>query len=130
MYSSQSFENNIVSSFNYDNVAIKEINGIKAIFVKLELDDGGIVKQIADNLQNKYPDCLIFIMSVATDKLLFVAKANKEINNKGIMCGNLVKQAALLCGGNGGGRPDFAQAGGKDVSKAAEVFTLAEGLIK
>ena len=69
-------------------------------------------------------------MSVAIDKLLFVAKANKEINNKGIMCGNLVKQAALLCGGNGGGRPDFAQAGGKDVSKAAEVFTLVEGLIK
>ena len=125
-----SASNSVVSSFDYDNVAIKEINGIKAIFVKLELDDGGLVKQIADNLQNKYPDCLIFVMSVATDKLLFVAKANKEINNKGIMCGNLVKQAALLCGGNGGGRPDFAQAGGKDVSKAAEVFTLVEGLIK
>ena len=45
------------------------------------------------------------------------------------MCGNLVKQAAILCGGNGGGRPDFAQAGGKDPSKASEVKTLIKGLL-
>ena len=38
------------------------------------------------------------------------------------MCGNLVKQAAILCGGNGGGRPDFAQAGGKDVTKLDEAL--------
>ena len=62
-------------------------------------------------------------------KVLFVAKANKELNSKGIMCGNLVKQAAILCGGNGGGRPDFAQAGGKDSSKANEVEALIKGLL-
>ena len=45
------------------------------------------------------------------------------------MCGNLVRQAAMLCGGNGGGRPDFAQAGGKDPSKANEVLPLIEGLL-
>jgi alanyl-tRNA synthetase len=68
-------------------------------------------------------------MSVCDNKVVFVAKANKDINSKGIMCGNLVKQAAILCGGNGGGRPDFAQAGGKDPSKADEVFSLIEGLL-
>ena len=72
---------------------------------------------------------LIFVMSVTDSKVLFVAKANKELNSKGIMCGNLVKQAAILCGGNGGGRPDFAQAGGKDPSKACEVLPLIEGLL-
>ena len=40
------------------------------------------------------------------------------------MCGNLVKKASMLCGGNGGGRPDFAQAGGKDITKVDEVFKL------
>ena len=118
-----------VSSFDYDNVSIKEINGKKLLFVTLNLEDGGLVKQIADNLQNKYQDCLIFVMSVTDSKVLFVAKANKELNNKGIMCGNLVRQAAMLCGGNGGGRPDFAQAGGKDPSKANEVLPLIEGLL-
>ena len=118
-----------VSSFNYDTVEVKNIKGIDTIFVRLELEDAGLVKQIADNLQNKYPNCLIFVMSVCESKVVFVAKANKEINSKGIMCGNLVKQAAILCGGNGGGRPDFAQAGGKDPSKADEVFALIEGLL-
>ncbi|MBQ8206376.1 MAG: alanine--tRNA ligase [Bacilli bacterium] len=118
-----------VSSFNYDTVEVKNIKGIDTIFVRLELEDAGLVKQIADNLQNKYPNCLIFVMSVCDSKVVFVAKANKEINSKGIMCGNLVKQAAILCGGNGGGRPDFAQAGGKDPSKADEVFALIEGLL-
>ena len=118
-----------VSSFDYDSVNIKNINGIDCIFVRLELEDAGLVKQIADNLQNKYPNCLIFVMSVCDNKVVFVAKANKDINSKGIMCGNLVKQAAILCGGNGGGRPDFAQAGGKDPSKADEVFSLIEGLL-
>ena len=118
-----------VSSFDYDNVSIKEINGKKLLFVTLNLEDGGLVKQIADNLQNKYQECLIFVMSVTDSKILFVAKANKELNSKGIMCGNLVRQAAMLCGGNGGGRPDFAQAGGKDPSKANEVLPLIEGLL-
>ena len=118
-----------VSSFNYDTVEVKNIKGTDTIFVRLELEDAGLVKQIADNLQNKYPNCLIFVMSVCDSKVVFVAKANKEINSKGIMCGNLVKQAAILCGGNGGGRPDFAQAGGKDPSKADGVFGLFEGLL-
>ena len=120
---------NAVGNFDFDNVNIEEINGKKLLFVKLTLEDAGLVKQIADNLQNKYQDCLIFVMSVTDSKVLFVAKANKELNSKGIMCGNLVKQAAIMCGGNGGGRPDFAQAGGKDPSKANDVEALIKGLL-
>ena len=68
-------------------------------------------------------------MSVTDSKVVFVAKANQEINKKGIMCGKLVKEAAMLCGGNGGGSPDFAQAGGKDSSKADEVYPLIKGML-
>jgi len=120
---------NAVGSFDYDSVEIKNVKGTDCIFSKLNIADGAIVKQIADNLQVKYPNCLIFVMSVDADKVVFIAKANQEINKKGIMCGNLVKQAAMLCGGNGGGRPDFAQAGGKDPSKVDEVFPLIESLL-
>ena len=118
-----------VSSFDYDSVEIKNVNNKQLLFVRLELNDGAQVKQIADNLQNKYPDCLVFVMSVSSDKILFVAKANQELIKQGINCGRLVKEAAMLCGGNGGGRPDFAQAGGKDVNKADEVYELIERII-
>ena len=119
-----------VSKFNFNNIQINTINDISFIFEEISSDDGTIVKQIADQIQNIYPDALIFLMGVGQDKLVFVAKANKKINQKGIMCGNLVKQAAMLCGGNGGGRPDFAQAGGKDISKKDDVKTLVEELIQ
>ena len=46
------------------------------------------------------------------------------------MCGNLVKQAAIITGGNGGGRPDFAQAGGRDVTKLDEAILKVKELIK
>ena len=64
---------NAVSNFDFDNVKIEEINGKKLIFVTLNLEDAGLTKQIADNLQNKYQDCLIFVMSVTDSKVLFVA---------------------------------------------------------
>jgi alanyl-tRNA synthetase len=48
---------------------------------------------------------------------------------KGINCGQLVKEAAIICGGNGGGRPNHAQAGGKDVSKADEAVSIIKSKI-
>ncbi len=118
-----------LSHFDENNVTLRNLNGISLVFVELTFDDASIVKQIADNLQCKYPESLIFVMSKCKDKVLFVAKANSNLNQKGIHCGNLVKQAAILCGGNGGGRPDFAQAGGKNPDKATDVYALIEGLL-
>ncbi len=68
-------------------------------------------KQFVDNLAAQATS-LVFVASVKDDKVTFVAKAKNLKYN----CGQLVKTAATICGGNGGGRPDFAQAGGKDVA--------------
>lgn len=87
--------------------------------------DGNTLKQLADNLLNRTDKGVIFLASVKEDKVTFVAKSA----NPAIHCGKLVKEAAVLCGGNGGGRPDFAQAGGKDLSKVDEAITLVKGLI-
>ena len=120
---------NKLASFNFDNVDIETINNNKVIFVRLDYQDGALVKQIADTLQDKYNDCIIFVMSTSNDKIMFIAKCNNNHIKNGINCGRLVKEAAILCGGNGGGRPDFAQAGGKDISKAPLVFDHIRGLL-
>ncbi len=60
-------------------------------------------------------DFILFINS--TKNLVFIAKASEKAVELGVHSGNLVKEAAIICGGNGGGRPNFAQAGGKDKSK-------------
>ncbi|MDP3130700.1 MAG: DHHA1 domain-containing protein, partial [Bacillota bacterium] len=73
--------------------------------------DMNTLKQFVDNLASQ-ASALVFVASVKDDKVTFVAKAKSLRYN----CGQLVKTAATICGGNGGGRADFAQAGGKDVT--------------
>ena len=59
-------------------------------------------------------------------KIIFVAKSKENAAN----CGMLVKNAAIITGGNGGGRPDFAQSGGKDASKVEEALQSVKESIK
>ena len=87
-------------------------NGNKMIFALNDFDTKNL-KSLADALLNKIGTGLVFIANVVNNEsLVFVCKQNIGLN-----AGTLVKEAAVLTGGNGGGRPDIAQAGGKDVSK-------------
>lgn len=86
--------------------------------------DGKVLKQIVDSLLDKLGTGVVFIANESNGKLVFVAKSNN-----GVHCGNLVKEAAIICGGNGGGRPDLAQAGGKDASKLPEAIAKVRELI-
>jgi len=87
---------------------------------KVQGIDISVLKQLVDNLLVKLQKGTVLLGSILGDKVVFIAKTNKE----NVHAGNLVKKAAILCGGNGGGRPDFAQAGGKDVSSVD--FALKE----
>ncbi len=59
------------------------------------------------------------------NKVQLVAGVTKDLMKQNLHAGNLVKQAATICGGGGGGRPDMAQAGGKDPSKVTEALQSA-----
>ena len=72
---------------------------------------------------------MVFLAANGGDKLLFTAMATKSANDKGAHCGNIIKEAAKVAGGGGGGRPDMAQAGGKDVSKLADALAKAEEVL-
>ena len=67
---------------------------------------------------------MIFISSVNNDKVTFIAKTDKSVN-----ASNLVKAAAQICDGSGGGKPDLAQAGGKNPLKVDEAILAVKGLI-
>ena len=83
------------------------------------------LKQLADALLNKLGSGIIFIASTIDDKVYFVCK-----NNIGLNAGQLVKKAAIITGGNGGGRPDMANAGGKDISKVDEAINAIKDELK
>jgi Alanyl-tRNA synthetase len=78
-----------------------------------------VAKQLVDRLLEAMGQGTVFVVNQTKDSLLLLAKSNN-----GVHCGNLVKQAAQLAGGNGGGKPDFAQAGAKDLSKIQDILAF------
>ncbi len=102
----------------------KEVNGMHVLFVRQDDVDPGSLKKYAELLRDRMQNGLVFVTSSNNGKVTFVCAASKEAIAKGLKAGDLVKAAAQLTGGNGGGRPDMAQAGGRDVTKIAEALQL------
>lgn len=98
------------------------INGYDVLIKEFSGVDGGALKNIASNLKANNDNLVVFLASINDDKLIFVASAGKDAISKGIHSGNLVKEAAMICEGNGGGKPDLAQAGGKNIAKLQEAL--------
>ena len=97
------------------------INDLKTIILKLE--NAQNIKMYAEALRNKANNTFVFIANVLEDKVTFVCALSKEAIQKGYKAGDIVKEAANICNGNGGGRPDMAQAGGKDITKVDQVIS-------
>ena len=75
--------------------------------------------------------CVVVLANVASeDKINILAMATKDATKAGIHCGNIVKEVAKITGGNGGGRPDMAQAGGRKPEKLPEMLEKAPGMIR
>jgi len=89
---------------------------------------GDALRELADRLAQKL-DGVVALVSQDGGKIIWAVKATKSAVEKGAHAGNLVKQLAQITGGNGGGRPDFAQAGGKDASKIDEALVRAKDLV-
>ena len=112
----------IMTSIQKEENEITFIQDKKVLFKQMQLEDMQLIKIVADTLYERYPQTLIFIISCFEDKTLFVAKAPQEYVKLGIHCGQLVKEAATLCNGKGGGRPDMAQAGGQKVDNVSIII--------
>lgn len=84
--------------------------------------DQKIVASAVDDSVASDPSLLAIAALISDGKVTFIAKAGSQAVANGAHCGNLVKQLAQLTGGGGGGRPDFATAGGRDTSKVAEAM--------
>ena len=92
---------------------------MSAIYDNLSADN---LKYIADNLRNSVKNALIILATTQNDKVVFVVACDKALNSLGIHAGNIAKELAVATGGNGGGRPDFAQSGGKDTSNVSNTI--------
>ena len=93
------------------------------------------LREIADTIKNKISSGLVVLSNITDDgKVNFVATVTKDVIEQNIFAGNIVREVAKLTGGNGGGRKDFAAAGGKDSSKVStaleSVYDIAKSMLK
>ena len=108
---------------------VVEVNGVKLLATSVEGVDMNGLRDLGDQLKEKLGQGVVVIASSANDKVNLIAMATDEAMAKGAHAGNLIKGIAGLVGGGGGGRPNMAQAGGKNpagipdaIAKASEVL--------
>ena len=113
---------------------VKEVKGVKVLAVKADGVDMNGLRNLGDQLKEKLGEGVIVIASVLDGKVNLMATATDGAMKQGAHAGNLIKGIAALVGGGGGGRPNMAQAGGKNpegVEAALEkVLEVVEGQIK
>lgn len=107
----------------------KEINGVTVLAAKVQADMNNL-RTMADDLKQKLGSAVILLGSAHEGKVNLIAAVTKDLIDKGYHAGKLVKEAASRCGGGGGGRPDMAQAGGKDPEKLDSALQFAEEWVK
>lgn len=101
----------------------------KLLATRVEVSGMEALRTLADELKVKLPDTVLVLGAANEDKVNFVVVVPQEHVKKGLHAGKIVKEVASVCGGGGGGRPDMAQAGGKDASKLDEALRVAEQLV-
>jgi len=116
-----------LASSSFDDIIKSgiDVNGIKIMSGKLDGLDMEGMRNAADVLKNKVGSSIVILAGDTDGKVNLIVAASKDAVDKGIHCGNIIKKAAKVVGGGGGGRPDMAQAGGKDASKIQEALDVA-----
>lgn len=108
----------------------ENIGGIRLFALKVKDKDANSLRELSDKIKDKNESCVILLASESNEKVLFVSSVTKDLIEKGLHAGNLVKEAAMTAGGGGGGRPDFAQAGGKNPDKIDASIEAVKKVIK
>lgn len=108
----------------------ESIGEFKIIVAQLGDVDTEALKTAAERLQQKLGNSAVILASIPEpDKVSLVAAFSPEVNQKGLQAGKFIGGIAQICGGKGGGRPNLAQAGGRDISKLQEALKSARNLL-
>lgn len=112
------------------NDQVKEIGGVAVIAAQVDAKDTEALRSMVDTLKQAHEKAVIVLAAKTGNKLAFVAGVTKPAIAQGFHAGKLIKEVAARTGGGGGGRPDMAQAGGKDPAKLDEALAYVHEYVK
>lgn len=107
-----------------------DINGVKLAAGRVDGLSVPDLRTLGDKLKQSLGCGIAVLASVCDGKLMFLASATKDAVQKGVHSGNVIKEITKIAGGSGGGKPDMAQGGGKDIAKADEAILAAEEIVR
>jgi alanyl-tRNA synthetase len=110
--------------------SVESVNGAAALVAQVTAESNDQLRDMSDWFRVKHPSGVAVLASVINDKPAIVVAVSQDLNKKGVNAGALIKDIAAIVGGSGGGRPNLAQAGGKDPAKIGEALDKARALVQ
>jgi alanyl-tRNA synthetase len=106
----------------------EQVGNFKLVCAKVDMK-ADAMRNLCDKFKAEHADVVAVLAAVSDGKVTFAVACGKDAVANGANAGKIVKAVATICGGGGGGRPDSAQAGGKDASKLDEALASVRGLL-
>ena len=108
---------------------VEVVKGVKVLSARVSSDSQQVLREMADFLRDSLKSGIVVLGAVSGDRPVFIATVTPDLVAKGYNAGDIVKQVSKVAGGGGGGKANFAQAGGKDKNKLDEALHLVKSLI-
>lgn len=109
---------------------VRSVDGVNVLAAQVSAADMDSLRNIVDQMKAKLGSAIIVLGAASEGKVNLVAAVTPDLTARGYHAGKLVKEAAAICGGGGGGRPDMAQAGGKEPGKLQEALQQVEAFVR
>ncbi|MDQ0158714.1 alanine--tRNA ligase [Alkalibacillus salilacus] len=109
---------------------IEHINDVPLLAQKVDVSDMNALRNMVDDLKQQLNSGIILLAMENEGKVQLASGVSQDLIDRGFHAGQLIKEAATQCGGGGGGRPDMAQAGGKQPEKIEQALTTAKDYVK
>ena len=108
---------------------VQTVKGIKVIAARIASDNPQVLREMADFLRDSLQSGIVALGAVSGDRPVFIVTVTPDLVAKGYNAGNIIKEVSKVAGGGGGGKPNFAQAGGRDKHKLDDALQIVKTLI-
>ncbi|MEO6198261.1 MAG: alanine--tRNA ligase [Dehalococcoidia bacterium] len=128
----EKLERSLATAPQTDDLAgqAQSIDGVSVLVTRVEAPSIDALRFMGDSVRKSLPSGVAVLGSVIEGRPMFVALVSKDLIDRGLHAGNILRQVATVAGGSGGGRPDTAQGGGKDPGKIDEALAVVAGAVR
>ncbi|HFQ94165.1 MAG TPA: alanine--tRNA ligase, partial [Anaerolineae bacterium] len=119
-----------VSQFDSLMAQSQDVAGVRVLTAQVDGVAVDGLRELADRFRDNTPSGVVVLAAVQKGKPVMIAAVTKDLIPRGVKAGDIVREVAKVVGGGGGGRPDMAQAGGKDAGKLPEALAVVPGLVE